>query len=57
MDAHCMDLVGIVMVMALSPAHLELPAGEVHSGKFYSHPTLQVENMKPAEAIRSSSLQ
>lgn len=52
-----MDLVGIVMVMALSPAHLKLPAGEVHSGKFYPHPTLQVENMKPAEAIRSSSLQ
>lgn len=52
-----MDLVGIVMVMALSLAHLELSAGEVHSGKFYPHPTLQVENMKPAEAIRSSSLQ
>lgn len=52
-----MNLVGIVTVMALSPVHLELPAGEVHSGKFYPHATLQVENMKPAEAIRSSSLQ
>lgn len=57
MEARCMDLVGIVIVMAFSPAHSELPAGEVHSGKFYPHPTLQVENMKPAEVIRSSIVQ
>lgn len=57
MEAHCMDLVEIVMGMAFSPAHLELAAGEVHSAKFYPHPTLQVENMKPAEVIRSSRLQ